>query len=414
MGDTMLFYIVGIKGSALSALAKILSEQGHIIRGVDVEEEFYTMSSFCSMHIESFSNMQLHKSYFYIIGNAFIEHSVTNYIRNMGYKFMTYPQFLNYYFKNKKWICVSGTSGKTTTTKMLSTLLPNETSLIGDGTYSCGQEKYFILESCEYRNTFLNYTPFISIILNVDYDHIDFFKTKEDYENSFITFAKQSQICIINGDEFSYRAQNVITYGRSIDNDIVFTYEQGKVTILRKQFSLPIVGIKYAYDFVGAYIAAKLLNRKDYDIQNRIRSFKMPKRRFEKTEIKLQIIITDYAHHPQEIDAVFSTLCEQYGKMKKICIFEPHTISRLQCFVKEYKKVLGQFDECYLFSLFSSARETHNPILEKELYQELGFPSYDYHTRQLLLKKESCIICFLGAGIIDSACEEYKKALNRV
>ncbi|MDE7384900.1 MAG: hypothetical protein K2M84_03975, partial [Anaeroplasmataceae bacterium] len=158
----MLFYLVGIKGSALSALAKILSKQGHIVRGVDVEEEFYTMNSRYPMRIESFSNMILKKCYFYIIGNAFLKHSVTKYIQNMRYKLMTYPQFLNFYFKDKKWISISGTSGKTTTTKMISTLLPNTTSLIGDGSYSFGKSDYFILESCEYRNTFLNYHPYIS------------------------------------------------------------------------------------------------------------------------------------------------------------------------------------------------------------------------------------------------------------
>ncbi len=411
IGDTMLFYLVGIKGSALSALAKILSEQGHIVRGVDVEEDFYTMNSIYPIRTESFSNMQLKKCYFYIIGNAFINHSVTKYIQSMVYTYMTYPQFLNYHFNNKQWICVSGTSGKTTTTKMLATLLPNSTSLIGDGSYQVGTKKDFILESCEYRNTFLNYHPYISLILNVNYDHVDFFKTKEDYEKSFIQFAKQSNICIVNGDEFSYRADNVITYGRNEDNDVVFTYDKGKVTILRKIFELSIVGLKYAYDFVGAYLAVKLLNERDSVVQTRIKNFVMPKRRFEKTEIGSQIIISDYAHHPQEVEAIYETLCEQYGSMRKICIFEPHTISRLQCFIKDYKKVLGQFDECYLYGLFSSAREKHNIVLEKSLYKELGFQVYDYHLKQSLYKKENVIICFLGAGTIDRACEEYRKEL---
>ncbi|MCM1130357.1 MAG: Mur ligase family protein [Roseburia sp.] len=408
----MLFYLIGIKGSALSALAKILSNQGHLVRGVDVEEDFYTMNSKFPIRIESFSNMKLKKCYFYIIGNAFINHSVTKYIKSMRYIHMTYPKFLSYHFKDKTWICISGTSGKTTATKMLATLLPNSTSLIGDGSYQVGTEKNFILESCEYRNTFLNYHPYLSLILNVNYDHVDFFKTKEEYETSFIQFAKQSHICIINGDEFSYRANNIITYGRSKDNDVVFSYDKGKVTILRKTFELPIVGLKYAYDYVGAYLVAKILNERDFLLQARIKNFTMPKRRFEKTEIYSQIIISDYAHHPQEIKTIYDTLCEQYGSMRKICIFEPHTISRLQYFIKDYKKVLSQFDECYLYGLFSSAREEHHLILEKALYKELGFQIYDYSFEQNLYEKENVIICFLGAGRIDYACKSYKENLN--
>ena len=201
----------------------------------------------------------------------------------------------------------------------------------------------------------------------------------------------------------------MITFGKEEDNDIVFTYDKGKVTILRKTFELPIVGLKYAYDFVGAYLATKLLNERDSVIQGRIKNFVMPKRRFEKTELNSQIIISDYAHHPQELETIYETLVEQYGSKKKICIFEPHTITRLQCFIKDYKKVLSKFDECYLYSLFSSAREAHNVLLEKELYKELGFSSYTEYLKQSLKKEKDCIICFLGAGTIDVACKEYRR-----
>lgn len=403
----LILYIVGIKGSGIGALAKILSKQGHIVRGVDVEEEFYTMDMNYPIAIENFSNMQLKKSYFYIIGNAFLNHSVTKFIQKMKYKYMTYPAALNHFFNNKFWICVSGTSGKTTTTKMLATLFPEATCLIGDGSYQVGSSNIFILEACEYRNTFLNYHPNLALILNANYDHIDFFKTKEAYEQAFQSFAEQSKICVVNGDEFSYRNSTMITYGRNPNNDIVFEYQKGKVTILRKTFELPIIGIKYAYDFVGAYLIAKLCNSRDYSIQSRIQKFQMPKRRFEITKLDTQIVLLDYAHHPKEIETIYNTLTEQYGNKRKICIFEPHTISRLQYFIEDYKRVLGLFDECYLYSLFSSAREIHNQSLEKSLYQYLGFKNYDSFIKNVLLQKQDCILCFLGAGIIDRACKSY-------
>ncbi len=408
----MVYFIVGIKGAALSALAKILSDMGHIVRGVDVEEEFYTLNDKNHIQIESFSNMKLKKSYFYIIGNAYKNHSVARYIQKMKYYFLSYPDFLNYYFKNQKWIGVSGTSGKTTTTKMLSTLLPTCTSLIGDGTYRVGTGDYFIIESCEYKNTFLKYHPYISLVLNVNYDHVDFFKTKEEYEKSFIKFIQQSTLCIVNGDSLSYRNNNVITYGLDKTNDIPFSYHHGKVTLLRKTFTLPVLGIQYAYDFVGAYLVAKLLDEKDFIIQQKINQFIMPKRRFEKKEINTQLIISDYAHHPKEIDAIFHSLLEQYPSKKKICIFEPHTLTRLSYFLEEYKAILGQFDECYLYPLFSSAREKHDILLEKRLYRELGFPIYEYIIQQRLLKEKNCVLCFLGAGVIDRACNEYKRQIS--
>ena len=81
----MLFYLIGIKGSAMSALAKILSQLGHIIKGVDVEEDFYTLKNTENISIETFANMNLRKSYYYIIGNAYQEHSVTKYLKNKKY-----------------------------------------------------------------------------------------------------------------------------------------------------------------------------------------------------------------------------------------------------------------------------------------------------------------------------------------
>ncbi|MDE5715509.1 MAG: hypothetical protein K2I42_05185 [Anaeroplasmataceae bacterium] len=410
----MIYYLIGIKGAAMGSLAKILYQAGHIVKGVDVADDFYTFENVDGISIENFSNMKLGKSYFYIIGNAFQNHSVTNYIQNMGYKYLNYPLFLTYYFKNRCWICISGTHGKTTTTKMISDLIPNNTSLIGDGSFQIKGKDNFILEACEYKNTFLNYHPDIAVILNVDYDHIDFFKTREDYYNAFVQFSKQSKLCIINGDEFSYRADHVITFGKKLNNDVVFQYEKGKVTILNKQFYLPIIGEKFAYDFVAAYLVAKIMNEKDYKIQQNMDGFIMPRRRLEKKEIHSQIVICDYAHHPNEIKTVFEALKEEYKAKKLICIFEPHTITRLQSFIHEFKTELSKFDCCYLYGLFSSAREAHNLVLERKLYKCLGFQNYDYHTQQQLSKLKDVVICFMGAGTIDSSYDAYLKLLQNI
>lgn len=409
----MLFYLIGIKGAAMSALAKILYQQGHMVTGVDVENDFYTMKNLENISLENFNNMQLKRHYFYIIGNAYKNHSVTKYIKHMKYYTLEYPQFLTKHFQKKSWICVAGTHGKTTTTKMLATLLPNSTCLIGDGSAQENKEGPFIVEACEYRNTFLNYNPSISVILNVDYDHVDFFKSKEAYKASFITFVKQSKISIINGDEFDYRGNNVITFGMKQGNDVVFTYSKGTVTILRKVFNLPVMGEKYAYDFVGAYLAAKLLNCRDWELQQRISQFTMPKRRYEKTIIKDQTIICDYGHHPAEIKAIYDAVKEEHPKQKVICIFEPHTISRLQCFIEDFKSTLSLFDECYLYALFSSVREAHNLVLERQLYKYLDFPLYDYTAKTKLLSEKNIVLCFMGAGDIDKAYQEYIENLHR-
>lgn len=399
------YYLIGIKGSAMSALAKILHNEGHLVSGADVEDDFYTLKKNLGIKLESFNEKNLKPSYFYIIGNAFINHDITNYIQKMGWKFQSYPQFLVSHFKDKKWLTISGTHGKTTSTKLLSTIICNTISLIGDGDYTFGSSPYFILEACEYRDTFLNYQPFISLILNVDYDHVDYFKTRKAYYDSFVQYAKQSKLSIVNGDCFSFRANNIITFGIKEDNDIVFTYEDGKITILNKVFYFPIKGLQYAYDFVGVYILAKLLDKKDYTIQRLVQQFKMPKRRYQKYKLENQTVILDYAHHPNEIKAIYETILEEYPNEQKICVFEPHTLTRLEAFTCEFEKILSLFDACYLYNLFSSAREHHNQEREKQLYEQLGFELY---TPDKVIHKKG-VVCFLGAGDIDKGCLSYLK-----
>ena len=410
----MFFYLVGIKGAAMSALAKLLMADGHLVKGVDVADHFYTCCGLESVQLDDFSNMRLKPSYFYIIGNAYHHHSVTKFLRNMHYKMLFYPDFLNYYYRLKKWVCNSGSHGKTTTTKLLAHIICDSTALIGDGESQHSFSKTFILEACEYRNTFLNYHPAISLVLNVDYDHPDFFKTEEAYRDSFSKFIQQSQLVVLNGDAVSLRFPNVITYGLNSKNDVVFQYEvkegQSVIRILNQSFYFPYVGLHLAYDFVGAYLVGKFFGLTDTFIQQRISSFAMPKRRMEQKEINGQVLICDYAHHPTEIQALYSGIKALYPKETIIAVFEPHTLSRLKTFEKKFQEALLLFDRCYLYRLFTSCRETHHQKEENRVYQTLGFELYSEDIEQKLLAEQEGVVCFIGAGIIDQVFEKYVKS----
>lgn len=405
----MIYYLIGIKGAAMSSLAKILIAEGHIVKGVDVFEDFYTNKGIYD--IDNFEDIKL-KNYYYIIGNAYINHKITNMIKSSGYYYKYYPEFLIVHFNEKKWICISGSHGKTTTTKLVSYIIEDCVSLIGDGDYICKDGESFILEACEYKNTFLNYRPNIGLVLNVDYDHPDFFKSEKEYVESFNKFIDNCGICIINGDEISKRNDDIISFGMNKDNDVVFDYEVkddvGIVKILNKPFYLPILGLHFAYDFVGAYLVCKLLNYKDIDIQNKLFDYKLPKRRMETYNVNNQIIISDYAHHPTEIKAVYESLRLKYKNKRIVAIFEPHTISRLEAYLEDFKTALDLFDECYLYPIFNSVRETKEAEREKELFFYLNHSIYDENVVNYLKMMNDIVLCFLGAGVIDKACESYK------
>lgn len=398
----MLFYLVGIKGAGLSALAKILIDKGHIVYGVDEATTYYTEKGL-NTRIDSFDKMKLSKAYFYIIGNAYLNHSVSKYIRLMKYYYMSYPQFIAYYFKTYNFISVCGSHGKTTTTKMLSEFIIDSNYLIGDGTGKAGCNNNFIIESCEYKNTFLNYYPNITLLLNIDYDHPDYFKSKEEYINAFKIFTRQSKIIIANGDDeniIQIINDRFITFGLNPNNDIVFSYNNGIVNLLNEEFILPIVGLHYAYDFVGSYIVSRLLGANDEFIKNRLKDFKLPNRRLEAFKLNECDCFLDYAHHPTEIKCVSLTLKQMHKNKEIICCFQPHTISRTKAFLKEFKEALGLFDKAYLLPIFTSVRELKNENEERELYSYLGYKLIN-NIEEIKFEKNN-IYVFLGAGDIDN------------
>lgn len=421
IGDSMLFYLIGIKGAALSALANVLKEQGHIVKGVDTDTYFYTEKNIRELKVESFNHMNLKPSYFYIIGNAYIHHGVTRYIKHSGYRFMLYPDFIAYYFKNYNFISVCGSHGKTTTTKMIGSLMKNASYIIGDGS-GCGKSTTnFILESCEYRNTFLHYFPNIALILNIDYDHPDFFKTPMDYVEAFAAFSRQANIVVANGDDENVRRikrENFITYGLKKDNDIPFEYtlEAGymNIKILERIFCIPVLGKHYAYDFVGAYLVAKLNGLTDEEIIQNLKKFSLPKRRMETKEVSGCIIIHDYAHHPTEIKSVYESIRLMYPTKKIICIFQPHTISRSITLREDFKEVLSLFDKTYVINIFTSVRESINREKEKEIFRYWGYPVLSNEEIKQLKKDAGIVYAFLGAGDIDTVFTTFANSEKNV
>ena len=395
----MIYYLIGIKGSGMSALAKLLISEGHIIKGVDDNNHYFTEKGLY-INFEDFYNMKLKNHYFYIIGNAFRSHKVTSYIKKMGYKYMLYPEFLNYHYKDYRWICVSGSHGKTLTTKLISSLIPSK-YLIGDGSGG-GDGNIFVIEACEYMENFLNYSPDILIILNIDYDHPDYYKNEIEYFNAFNKLAIKAKQVIANGDDKYARkliGNNIIYFGTDSYNDYQFDYYNGKVIIDNYAFKFPLYGKHYAYDLVASYIAMKKIGISYVRMIDVLKKFKMPKRRFEIKKINNTIIIADYAHHPTEIKALYSTIKEKYPNLSNCIIFEPHTYTRTNAFKEEFKEALGLFDECYLLPVFTSIREGRNISLENELYSYLSYSVINSNDINSLIDKYR-ILLLVGAGNI--------------
>ena len=271
--------------------------------------------------------------------------------------------------KFKRSIAVSGTHGKTTTTGMLSQILIgaglDPSAIIGGklnfigGNGCAGKSDIVVAEACEYVDTFLQLNPYISVILNVDADHLDYFGSIDNIKKSFNKFAKQTtHALVINGDD-----QNTvdsvadvdlkkITFGFNETND----YYPGNIETVDKAFCrfdlmhkgeklttirLIVPGEHNVYNALAACAVSHYLGVSPEDISKYLNEFKGVHRRFEILgKIKGITVADDFAHHPTELTATL-TAAMNMGFRKVWAIFQPHTYSRTYMLMDDFAKALS-------------------------------------------------------------------------
>ena len=281
----MHFYFIGIKGTGMSALANILSDLGYNVSGVDYNKKYFTDATLRkSINIETFENCILSNEYFYIVGNAFKISEITTKIKDSNYKYQYYSEFIEEFFKMPK-IGVCGSHGKTTTTSFASQLIGEKINyLVGDGTGAGDvNSKYFLFEACEYQNNFLKYNYEYLIILNIDYDHPDFFKNSSEYSFAFVKAALQSNVVIVNYDDLNCRKivhKNKITFGFNPLADIVLRLTENKLIIKMDEVSHELEfnfhGKHMAYNLGAAFIISYLIDKNHENIIKRVQKLKLP------------------------------------------------------------------------------------------------------------------------------------------
>ena len=295
------------------------------------------------------------------------------------------------------------------------------------GNFRMGKSGCFVTEACEYTNSFLSFFPKISIILNIEEDHLDFFKDINDIRNSFHQFAQllpSDGTLIINGDIDHYEeltndlSCHVITFGTSTSCDysadnITYdelarpTYQLLHKGIVTDSITLGVPGKHNVYNSLAAIALAELLKIDMATTKSALLTFAGTDRRFElKGKIGGITIIDDYAHHPTEITATL-TAAKNYPHKTTWCVFQPHTFTRTKAFMSEFAKALSLADKVVLADIYP-ARETDNlGISSKTLQAEIEklgkecyyFPSFDEIENFLL---ENCIngdlLITMGAG----------------
>lgn len=435
-------HFIGIGGISMSGLAEILLKEGFTVSGSDRE------SSSLTEHLSG-----LGATIFYpqkasniidgieaVVYTAAIHEDNEEFMaaRKKNLPMLSRAELLGQLMTNYKTpIAVSGTHGKTTTTSMLSHILlaadTDPTISVGGileaigGNIRVGNSDVFVTEACEYTNSFLHFLPRISIVLNVEEDHMDFFKDIDDIRSSFNRFAQilpQDGYLIINKNIEHMDAVTkdtsctVITYSETQPADYQATNisfdDLGNASfdlIIRGEAAgrivLSVAGTHNVSNALSAIATAQLLNIDMETIKKGIFSFTGTKRRFEyKGELNGVTIIDDYAHHPTEITATL-TSAVHYPHRELWCIFQPHTYTRTKAFFHEFAEALSLADHVIMADIYA-ARETDTLGVSSEALAEelrkLGCDAYYFSTFEEIenFVKKTCIhgdmLITMGAG----------------
>ncbi len=371
-----MYHFIGIKGSGMSALAQIMTKLGYEVQGSDVEKHFFTQIELDKLNVKiyPFDKENIKQGQIIVRGTTFNEENCEEVkkAKELNLKIYDYPEMLGELTKKFDTIAICGCHGKTTTTGMLSYVLNNTIGcnyLIGDGTGDANpKNKNFVIEACEYQKHFLNYHPKYTIITNIDLDHVDFYKNIDEIIQTFDEFCSQtSEKIIACGDNDNIRKlknKNIIYYGLNEDNDIKATnieYTKDGSSFdciinnsLFGRFNLHIYGKHMIQNALAVIYISKILGLTKEEIENKINTFPGVKRRFTETKIGTNIIIDDYAHHPNEIKAMINSVKQKYPDKKLITVFQPHTFSRTKQFIKDYIEIFNKVDFAYFTEIYKS------------------------------------------------------------
>lgn len=422
--------LVGIKGTGMSSLALILKEQGNLVFGIDRSEYFQPQEKLIESNIKIFEDFSIEnidiKIDEFIYSSAWENHKLVIELKNK-YPSNSYNEYLGYLTSLSKSYGVSGTHGKTTTSAATTFALSYKerkafpfysifgSSLLDSASFTYQGNKSLLIEACEYRDHFLQYSLNGAIITSIDFDHPDFFEDINSVEKSFIEFIinlKPNAFLILNIDDKNIKSilstikgtrndLTIITFG--FHDNSQFRIEEDSYS---NKYKVKLTGDEF-FDFhytdraligdiVGAAILSTciLLDAEDVKLYlgsediicdeifttlfkislKALENFNGVKGRLELKANKDNVIyLDDYAHHPTEIYSLVKELRARYPGKKLFAIFSPHTASRTKALYKEFVNVLILFDKLVITKTFASARmDEDKDNLAKKLVDDLN------------------------------------------
>lgn len=451
--DIKAVYFVGIGGIGMSAIARYFLHKGIVVGGYDKTPSELTerlVEEGASVHYEE--NLDLipqackDAAHTLVVYTPAIpkEHLELCFFQNNGFEVEKRAQVLGTLSRAGKAMCVAGTHGKTTTSTMAAHLMHQShvdcNAFLGGisknyGTnYILSDSNYIVIEADEFDRSFHWLTPFATVITATDADHLDIYGTKEAYLESFRKYSSLIQpggyLILHEGLEMQPNVQEGVTtytYNRNSgdfhaeniaigNGEIFFDIVSPLGNITGIQLGVPVsINIENG---IAAMALAQIAGLSDEEIREGMRTFGGVDRRFDfKIKNERIAFLSDYAHHPQEIEQSIRSVRELYQDRKITAIFQPHLYTRTRDFYMDFANSLSLLDEVILVDIYP-ARELPIPGVSSQLiYDNLrdGIEKRMCHKEEILdivRENDFQVLITLGAGDIDNYVPEITQILN--
>lgn len=408
-------HMIGIGGSGMCPLAEILHSKGYIITGSDnnMSDPLKRILNLGIPVAMGHKPENVHSAELVVYSAAIqADNPEITEALALGIPIMERSHLLGALTRKfNKVIGVCGTHGKTSTTSMITQILYlnkfDPTAVIGgklpliNSNGIVGNSEYMVCESCEFVDTFLQMSPDIAVLLNIDNDHLDYFKTMDNLVLSFKKFVSMAKYVFVNGDDVLARkatsdSENVITFGFDKNNDYYSdnikpskfgysfsVYKNGKYIT---DIELKVPGKHNIYNALAAIAVCDFCGVDINGIKTAIEEFKGAGRRFEFLgEYNGFMLADDYAHHPTEITATL-TAAKALNYKRVIAVFQPFTFSRTALLKDDFIKALSIADKVILTPIMGS-RETN---------------TYGISSEDIAYKLNDCIIAETFNDVADA------------
>lgn len=400
-------HMLGIGGVSMSGIAEILHHWGFIITGSDAHSSEITDKLVSNgIHVTIGHDLENLKKADAVVYTAAISKEDIEMVtaRELNIPLIERADFLGELTKSfGNTIGISGTHGKTTTTSMVSVCflkanLDPSIQVGGilkqiDGNYKIGNSEYFIIEACEYVESFLKFRPKAEIILNIDNDHLDYFKNFDNIKNAFIKYVKllpADGVLVLNADDENclslkeYTSSSYITYG--IDNkeadftadNICFDdngfaeFDVYKNKTFFEHIKLSVAGMHNVLNSLACISLCDFYGISSKNMKDALSEFTGAHRRLEyKGSYNDIAVFDDYAHHPTEIKATCNALHNKKFNESWV-IFQPHTYSRTKNLLDEFANALSRFDHVIIADIYAARESNTYGVSSKDIVDRIN------------------------------------------